>query len=229
MKPHEMYSGAAPAAIGQMGQGLLEGGANIGKLNYQGLADAGKSIASGVQAVGDAYKEYKSMTADVAAKEKAIGLFLPYLPEDKRAPFEKQIANVQTDPNMSLAKKKAFYDTAFGMLGQSVGHQMTMEKVAAENTAALARAKVGATAAVTTAAMPYTHGPKGEALDTSMLLPGDNAKPQATTGTPLIPSMEDRILRVQAYQQYYNQNPNATGEDYQQFEDNYLKANRKPR
>ena len=223
MKSQDIYHGAAPSAMSQMGQGLADVGAGIARSIQSGGEAFGKGISGGVQAVGDAYKQYKDMTADVAAKEKAIGLFLPYLPEDKRAPFESKIASVQTDPKMSLADKKAFYDTAFGMLGQSVGHQMTMEKVAAENAAALARTKVGAAASLTGALGPYVIGQKAERpFDPSALVPSE-AKP---VGQP--ESMDDRILRVQAYQKYW-QNPSATGDDYNQFEQNYLNENRKPR
>lgn len=60
MKPREMYSGAAPAAMGMMGQGLTEVGANIGNIIQQGYAQAGQAIGQGLKTVGEAYGQYKS-------------------------------------------------------------------------------------------------------------------------------------------------------------------------
>lgn len=48
MTPINPFSGQAPAAMAQMGAGLSEAGARIGQFNYQGLADFGKGIASGI-------------------------------------------------------------------------------------------------------------------------------------------------------------------------------------
>jgi hypothetical protein len=59
MKPREMYSGAAPAAMGQMGAGLMEAGANIGRTLQSGYEAMGKGIASGISSVGQAYGQYK--------------------------------------------------------------------------------------------------------------------------------------------------------------------------
>ena len=60
MKPREMYSGAAPAAMAQMGQGLSEAGANIGRSMQQGYAALGQGLSQGISAIGGAVKDYKA-------------------------------------------------------------------------------------------------------------------------------------------------------------------------
>lgn len=64
MKPREMYSGAAPAAMGQMGQGLAEVGGNIAKSILSGYQSLGEGLGKGIQAAGSsiagAYTDYKS-------------------------------------------------------------------------------------------------------------------------------------------------------------------------
>jgi len=59
MKSRELYSGAAPSAMGQMGAGLMEAGANIGRTLQSGYEAMGKGIASGISSVGQAYGQYK--------------------------------------------------------------------------------------------------------------------------------------------------------------------------
>ena len=57
MKPQELYSGPAPRALDQMGQGLAQAGANIGQFYQQGLSNLGSQIG---QATSDTIKEYES-------------------------------------------------------------------------------------------------------------------------------------------------------------------------
>lgn len=63
MKPRELYSGAAPAAMGQMGAGLMEAGANIGRSLQQGYSAMGQGLAQGVTAAAEAYSSYKQAKA----------------------------------------------------------------------------------------------------------------------------------------------------------------------
>jgi hypothetical protein len=133
MKPRELYSGAAPAAMGQMGQGLAEVGANIGRITQQGYESMGKAIGGGLQAVGQAYGDYKAMDSDVKAKQAAAKTLLPYLPESAQKSFANAEAKIASDTSLSLRDKKAFYDLHMNMLGNAVGHSMSMEKVREEN------------------------------------------------------------------------------------------------
>jgi hypothetical protein len=63
MKPREMYSGAAPAAMGQMGQGLAEVGANIARTIQSGYQSMGEGLSKGIQSatssISGAYNELK--------------------------------------------------------------------------------------------------------------------------------------------------------------------------
>ena len=132
MKSQDIYHGAAPAAMGQMGQGLAEVGAGIARSIQSGGEAFGKGISGGVQAVGDAYKQYKDMDSDVKAKQAAAKTLLPYLPESARKSFTDAEAKIAADTSLGLRDKKAFYDLHMNMLGNAVGHSMAMEKVAAE-------------------------------------------------------------------------------------------------
>lgn len=57
MKPQDLYSGVAPAAMAQMGQGFSQAGANIGQIYQQGLSNVGSQIGD---AASSAIKEYES-------------------------------------------------------------------------------------------------------------------------------------------------------------------------
>jgi len=153
MKPRELYSGAAPAAMAQMGQGLAEVGANIGRITQQGYQQAGQAIGQGIQAVGQAYDDYKKMGADVKAKEKAAGIFMEYLPPEKKMAFQESIDTMNADTKASLQDKKAFWDTAFGVLGAAVGHENLMEKTRLHETSATGRTGMSEAAATTRTGM----------------------------------------------------------------------------
>ena len=47
--PISMYQGPAPAAIGMMGQGLVEAGSNIGKSFQQGYGALGQGISQALE------------------------------------------------------------------------------------------------------------------------------------------------------------------------------------
>jgi len=67
-----MYSGAAPAAMAQMGQGISEAGARIGQMEYQGRADLGKGIASGITGAAGAYAQHQELKASNDANKKLL-------------------------------------------------------------------------------------------------------------------------------------------------------------
>lgn len=60
MKPQDLYRGQAPAAMGMMGQGLADVGANIGRMTFAGYQDMGKGIASGIEQAATAVKDYNT-------------------------------------------------------------------------------------------------------------------------------------------------------------------------
>ncbi|CAB4136131.1 hypothetical protein UFOVP917_43 [uncultured Caudovirales phage] len=137
MKPREMYSGAAPAAMGQMGQGLAEVGSNIARTIQSGYQSMGEGLSKGIQSatssIAGAYADYKNMDSDVKAKQAAAKTLLPYLPKSAQESFAKSEAAIAADTSLGLRDKKAFYDLHMNMLGNAVGHSMSMEKVREEN------------------------------------------------------------------------------------------------
>lgn len=72
MKPREMYSGAAPAAMAQMGAGLSEAGARIGQINQQKYETLGKNIGGAIQGAASVYAQHKELKASNDANKKLL-------------------------------------------------------------------------------------------------------------------------------------------------------------
>jgi hypothetical protein len=144
-KPINLYQGAAPAAMAQMGQGLSEAGANIGRSLQQGYQSLGQGLAGGISAAAGAYKEYKDLQSQVKGSEKMFKSLKSYLPKDVQTAFDSQIQELNT--NGSLKDKAAFYEQAKSFLGTSVGQTFQMQKQKQELDAAAARQKTSEAAA----------------------------------------------------------------------------------
>tara|TARA_R110000868_G_scaffold361860_2_gene623858 strand:+ start:1255 stop:1983 length:729 start_codon:yes stop_codon:yes gene_type:complete len=128
MKPRELYSGAAPAAMGQMGAGLMEAGANIGRSLQSGYESMGKGLAQGITAAAGAYADYKKMSSQVKADSAAFDALKDYMPKDVAESFDMQRRAMETDPSTSLQDRASFYNSAKSFLGTSIQHKMDMEK-----------------------------------------------------------------------------------------------------
>lgn len=63
MTPHQMYSGQAPAAMGMMGQGLIESGANIARSITHGYDAMTAGLSKGMDAIGKQVDQYKQAKA----------------------------------------------------------------------------------------------------------------------------------------------------------------------
>jgi hypothetical protein len=133
MKPQDLYRGQAPAAMGMMGQGLMEAGANIGRTLQSGYQALGQGIGAGIGqaagAVAGAYQEKKKLDAQNKADEGFVKTMLPYMPESIRNDFAARHEDLMSDPSASALDKSAFYHSAKSYLGQSVAHTMDMEKI----------------------------------------------------------------------------------------------------
>lgn len=92
-KPINLYQGQAPAAMAQMGQGMAEVGANIGRTLQRGYESMGQSIAGGIKAVGDAYQQYKDDEAKFNATKKMYKLFGESLDENTKREFDSFFAD----------------------------------------------------------------------------------------------------------------------------------------
>ncbi len=138
-KPINLYQGPAPAAMSQMGAGLAEAGANIGRSLQQGYQSMGQGLAGGINAAVGEYAKYKDMNAQVKASEKSYETLKSYLPEDVRKQFDLQIESLNKSDTTSLRDKAAFWDQAKSFIGASVGQTFAMQKQKAELDAAAAR------------------------------------------------------------------------------------------
>ena len=134
-KPINLYQGPAPAAMGMMGQGIIEAGANIGRTLQGGYESMGKGIASGITAAADAYVQYKEDQAKFDATKKMVKVFGNSLDENQR----KEIDSIFADTSMSVREKNALAPTLMQYLGAANQQQQALAKQKAELDAALAR------------------------------------------------------------------------------------------
>jgi hypothetical protein len=127
-KPINLYQGPAPAAMGMMGQGILEAGANIGRTLQSGYEAMGKGISSGINAAASAYKEYKDDQAKFDATKKMVKVFGGSLNETQR----KELDDIFADTSMSVREKNALAPTLMQYLGVSQQQSQAMAKQQAE-------------------------------------------------------------------------------------------------
>lgn len=138
-KPINPYQGAAPAAISQMGAGILEAGANIGRTLQGGYESMGKGISSGITAAADAYKQYKEDQAKFDATKKMFKTFSGSLNEQERQGIDEIFA----DTSMSVREKNALAPTLMQYLGASQQQKQALEKQKAELDARMSLQKAG--------------------------------------------------------------------------------------
>ena len=145
------YQGPAPAAMSQMGAGILEAGARIGQTIQSGYESMGKSIGQGIQSAGSsiagAYGDYKKMESGVKASEKAYETFRGFLEPDVQKSIDDQIAGMKQDTSLSLQDKALFWDQAKGMMGGAINQKFALDKQQRELNAAMARQQAGEAAA----------------------------------------------------------------------------------
>ena len=138
-KPINPYQGPAPAAMAQMGQGLMEAGANAARITQAGYESMGKSIAGGVNAITESYKQYKDTESEVKASEKSYNTLKSFLPKEVSKKFDEEIESLNKSDTTSLRDKAAFWNQAKSFIGGSVGRAFEMQKQQAELNAAAAR------------------------------------------------------------------------------------------
>ena len=142
-KPINPYQGPAPAAMAQMGAGILEAGvatgANVARTLQGSYESMGKGIASGITAAADAYKQYKNTQSEVKASQKSYETMKSFLPEEVRNKFDQEIESMNNSDTTSLQDKAAFWNQAKSFIGSSVGQAFQMNKQKAELDAAAAR------------------------------------------------------------------------------------------
>jgi hypothetical protein len=129
-KPLNLYQGPAPAAMGMMGQGILEAGANIGRTLQGGYESMGKGLASGISgatsSIAGAYNQSKDDQAKFDATKKLFGAFESYLPKQKDpqtgkefSPVADQIRSIFNDTTMSVREKNQMAPILLSFLGNA--------------------------------------------------------------------------------------------------------------
>jgi hypothetical protein len=146
-KPINPYQGPAPAAMSQMGQGLLEVGANIGRTLQSGYESMGRGIAGGISAVAGAYGDYKKMQSGVKASEKAYDTFRSFLDPEVQRSIDTRIEEMNKDTGVSLRDKAAFWDQAKAVMGGAINQKFAIDKQQQELNARKAMAEYGETQA----------------------------------------------------------------------------------
>jgi hypothetical protein len=136
-RPRELFNTPAPQAMSQMGQGIADAYANVGRIEGQGYAAMGEGIAKGITAIGGAVADYKKMSSQVKADAAAFNSFKDYLP----AEFVGLQQTMENDPKASLLDKQQFYQSAKGYLGAAIGQKYKMEQIGAEQKGLYDRAK----------------------------------------------------------------------------------------
>lgn len=134
MKPLNPYQGQAPAAMAQMGAGILEAGANIGRTIQGGYESMGKSIGQGIQSaassVAGAYAQSKDDQAKFDATKKMFRAFESLLPKQEdpttgklTSPVADQIKAIFADTSMSVREKNQMAPMLMTFLAQAQQQQ----------------------------------------------------------------------------------------------------------
>ena len=123
-KPINPYQGAAPAAMGQMGQGILEAGARIGQTIQSGYESMGKGLASGINSAVSQYAQYKDDQAKFDATKKMVKAFGGSLGEKER----QGIDDIFADTSMSVREKNALAPTLMQYLGAAQQQNQALAK-----------------------------------------------------------------------------------------------------
>lgn len=147
MKPYNPYEQQAPAAMAQMGQGILQAGGNIGDTWGRAYAKVGETLANKLEgAVGKIFgvmtekeKEKKDLEAKVKGGEKLYDFIGSGLDPKLKSNFDASIAAMNADSSMSLKDKAMFWEDAKNYLIGGVNNQYRMQLQGAQDAAAMAR------------------------------------------------------------------------------------------
>ncbi len=126
--------------MSQMGQGVLEAGANIGRTLQSGYESMGKGLAAGITSAASSialmHKQQQDMKSQVKAAEKSYETLRPYFTPEMRETFDAQAQSIR---NESLRDQAAFWDQTKGVMGNIVSNAFAMQRQQQELDAAMAR------------------------------------------------------------------------------------------
>lgn len=143
-KPRELFNTPAPQAMSQMGAGIAEAYANVGRMHGQGMAAMGESIGKGIQAGVSAYTGYKQMQSQVKSSENFYNTMKEggYLPPEMTAGIDNTV-NSDVYKNMGTAEKAQFWGNVKGYTGSALGQYYKMQQIEAEQKGLLDRTIAG--------------------------------------------------------------------------------------
>lgn len=174
MKPRELYSGQAPAAMGMMGQGLSEVGASIGRIMASGYESMGKSIGAGLQSIGSAYGDMKKLDAESKASEKMYNTLRDggYLDKGLVSAVDKQAAEMK---HASTADRNAFWKDQKAFLGAAVSQRYALDRIGEESQGGVKRINAAEDARTRSIIIQ-------QAIDQGLVMPGQGySAPSAAT------------------------------------------------
>lgn len=209
-RPRELYSGPAPQAMSQMGAGIADAYANVGRIEGQGMAALGQGIAQGIGAIGQAYGDYKKMQSQVKSSENFYNTMKEggYLPPEMTKGID-TIVGGDVYKNMGTAEKAQFWGDVKSYTGSALGQYYKMQQIEAENAAAKDRA---ITAAFASEAARLSGTPSSP----SMVVPSETGAgvvspaPVAPAPVPAIP-MQPVSPASQAPNSWLNYRPKKRG------------------
>ena len=191
-KPINLYQGPAPAAMGMMGQGILEAGANIGRTIQSGYEAMGKGLAGGISSaassIAGAYTQSKDDQAKFDATKKLFNAFESYLPKQKDletgkefSPIGNQIRAIFNDTTMSVREKNAMAPTLLSFLAnaqQQYGRESVANIMNAGRVEAAGARRPGPVAGTSFGGVPTV----------DQLLNSSVGQPQANDGSYALPT-----------------------------------------
>ena len=143
-KPRELYSGAAPQAMSQMGQGIADAYANVGRIEGQGMQALGQGIAQGLTAAGGAIGDYKKMSSQVKSSENFYNTMKEggYLPPEMTKGIDTMVGG-DVYKNMGTAEKAQFWGDVRAYNAAALGQYHKMQQIEAEQKGMFNRAMAG--------------------------------------------------------------------------------------
>lgn len=151
-RPRELYSGAAPQAMSQMGAGIADAYANAGRIEGQGMMAMGQGIAQGITSAASSVAGYAKEQKQLESQNKAYdNLFKNPLVQnmffqDKQGPEGVITAKDQASQflaqtaDMKPSEKNMFYNT---IVPPAIGQYYKMQQIEADQAGAMNRAQVG--------------------------------------------------------------------------------------
>jgi hypothetical protein len=140
-RPRELYSGPAPQAMSLMGQGIADAYANVGRIEGQGYAALGESIAKGITGAASAVAGYAKEQKQLESQNKSYeNLFKNPLVQnmffqDKQGPEGVITAKDQASQflaqtaDMKPSEKNMFFNT---IVPPAIGQYYKMQQIEAE-------------------------------------------------------------------------------------------------